>query len=197
MAAAPGKHMPKDTQIIVSIMKDLGIYEYDQQVLNHLLEFNYRYTTLLLDDAKTYSNYAKKKNVDVDDVKVAIQMAQDGIFFRPPPRDVLISASNEINKIPLPSIKPASGLRIPHDRSNFLQTNYKLKDDLCTGPSIIKNDQKTTAAELLEGSRKVDVEESVISQTEQNTNNWNEFMEERRSSIQGEPMDIQNYESQS
>lgn len=41
MAAAPGKHMPKDTQIIVSIMKDLGIYEYDQQVLNHLLEFNY------------------------------------------------------------------------------------------------------------------------------------------------------------
>jgi hypothetical protein len=33
--------MPKDTQIIVSIMKDLGIVEYDQQVLNHLLEFNY------------------------------------------------------------------------------------------------------------------------------------------------------------
>lgn len=41
MASSQGKHMPKDTQIIVSIMKDLGILEYDQQVLNHLLEFNY------------------------------------------------------------------------------------------------------------------------------------------------------------
>lgn len=46
------------------------------------------YTTLLLDDAKTYSNFAKKKNVDVDDVKIAIQLAQDGVFFRPPPREV-------------------------------------------------------------------------------------------------------------
>lgn len=41
MSSLPGKHMPKDTQIIVSIMKDLGINEFDQQVLNHLLEFNY------------------------------------------------------------------------------------------------------------------------------------------------------------
>lgn len=41
MSSLQGKHMPKDTQIIVSIMKDLGINEFDQQVLNHLLEFNY------------------------------------------------------------------------------------------------------------------------------------------------------------
>lgn len=41
MSSSQGKHMPKDTQIIVSIMKDLGINDFDQQVLNHLLEFNY------------------------------------------------------------------------------------------------------------------------------------------------------------
>jgi hypothetical protein len=46
------------------------------------------YTTLLLEDAKTFSNFAKKKNVDVDDVKIAIQLAQDGVFFRPPSREV-------------------------------------------------------------------------------------------------------------
>jgi len=34
--------MPKDTQIVVSIMKDLGIVEYQPQVLNHhLLELDY------------------------------------------------------------------------------------------------------------------------------------------------------------
>jgi len=41
MASSQGKHSPKDTQVIVSMMKDLGIVEYDQQVLNHLLEFNH------------------------------------------------------------------------------------------------------------------------------------------------------------
>jgi len=42
MEASGGKHnVPKDSQVIVSMMKDLGIVEYDQQVLNHLLEFNY------------------------------------------------------------------------------------------------------------------------------------------------------------
>lgn len=30
MASSQGKHMPKDTQIIVSIMKDLGITDYDR-----------------------------------------------------------------------------------------------------------------------------------------------------------------------
>lgn len=43
---------------------------------------------------------------------------------------MLMAASSEINKTPLAVIKPASGLRIPHDRSHFLQTNYKLRNDL-------------------------------------------------------------------
>ncbi|KAL4088677.1 hypothetical protein QTP88_023761 [Uroleucon formosanum] len=88
MEASGGKHIvPKDGQINVLMMKDLGIVEYYQQVLNHLLEFNYRYTTQLLDDAKAFSNLAKKKNVDANDVKLAIQMAQKGVFRRPPPRE--------------------------------------------------------------------------------------------------------------
>lgn len=42
----------------------------------------------------------------------------------------LLKASNELNKKPLPPIKPASGLRIPQDGSSFLQANYRLKTDL-------------------------------------------------------------------
>ncbi|XP_060859516.1 transcription initiation factor TFIID subunit 9-like [Metopolophium dirhodum] len=159
MASSQGKHMPKDTQIIVSIMKDLGIVDFEPQVLNHLLELNHRYTTLLLDDAKTFSNFAKKKSVDADDVKVAIQLAQDGIFCRPPPRDMLMTASREVNKIPLPPVRPASGLRVPQDRSTFLQTNYRLKNDLYSGGNMRK-DTKTTAAEMLEASRKLQSEDN-------------------------------------
>lgn len=167
MASSQGKHMPKDTQVIVSILKDLGIEDFDHQVLNHLLEFNYRYTTLLLDDAKTYSNFAKKKNVDVDDVKLAIRLARDGVFFRPPTPDVLNAASNEVNKIQLPEVKPTNGLRIPHDRANFLQTNYKLKTDLLPSGSIRKIDMKATAAKILETSKKTDMENNVFTQSDQ------------------------------
>ncbi|XP_015372615.1 PREDICTED: transcription initiation factor TFIID subunit 9B-like [Diuraphis noxia] len=84
----PGKHNgPEDAQIIVSIMKDLGIDEYDQQVLNHLLEFNYRNTTQLLEDAKSFSNFANKKQIDADDVKMAKKFSDSKELHRPPAHD--------------------------------------------------------------------------------------------------------------
>lgn len=36
------KHIPKDAQVIMSIMKELGITEYEPRVINQLLEFTYR-----------------------------------------------------------------------------------------------------------------------------------------------------------
>lgn len=36
------KVIPKDAQVIVSIMKDMGITDYDPKVINQLLEFSYR-----------------------------------------------------------------------------------------------------------------------------------------------------------
>lgn len=38
----PTKHIPKDAQVIMSIMKELGISEYEPRVINQLLEFTYR-----------------------------------------------------------------------------------------------------------------------------------------------------------
>ena len=35
------KHIPKDAQVIMSIMKDMGINDYDPKVINQLLEFTY------------------------------------------------------------------------------------------------------------------------------------------------------------
>jgi Transcription initiation factor TFIID, subunit TAF9 (also component of histone acetyltransferase SAGA) len=40
--ATPSKHVPKDAQVIMSIMKDMGINEYEPRVINQLLEFTYR-----------------------------------------------------------------------------------------------------------------------------------------------------------
>jgi hypothetical protein len=40
--AAQVKHIPKDAQVIMSIVKDMGILEYEPRVINQLLEFTYR-----------------------------------------------------------------------------------------------------------------------------------------------------------
>jgi len=43
-----------------------------------------------------------------------------------------MTAGREVNDEPLPPVKFPSGLRIPKDGSNLLQTNYRLRDNWVT-----------------------------------------------------------------
>lgn len=36
------KHIPKDAQVVMSILKELGATDYEPRVINQLLEFTYR-----------------------------------------------------------------------------------------------------------------------------------------------------------
>lgn len=48
------------------------------------------YITDVLDDAKVYASHANKKNIDADDVKLAVQCRMDHSLTNPPPRDVCV-----------------------------------------------------------------------------------------------------------
>ncbi|XP_076662574.1 TBP-associated factor 9 [Halictus rubicundus] len=122
------KHIPKDAQVIMSIMKDMGITDYEPKVINQLLEFTYRYVTCILDDSRIYANHAKKKFIDLDDVRLAVKMQLERTFTNPPPRDVLVDVARAKNNIPLPFVKPSNGLRLPPDRYCLNATNYKLRN---------------------------------------------------------------------
>ncbi|XP_063977733.1 transcription initiation factor TFIID subunit 9 isoform X2 [Diachasmimorpha longicaudata] len=121
------KHVPKDAQVIMSIMKDMGITDYEPKVINQLLEFTYRYITCILDDSKIYANHAKKKFIDLEDVRLAVKMQLDRTFTNPPPRDVLLDVAKSKNNIPLPFVKPNNGLRLPPDRYCLNSANYRVK----------------------------------------------------------------------
>ncbi|XP_055378169.1 transcription initiation factor TFIID subunit 9 isoform X2 [Condylostylus longicornis] len=137
----------------MSILKELGVQDYEPRVVNQLLEFTYRYVTCILDDAKVFANHAKKKVIDVDDVKLACDMILDKAFTSPPPRHVLSKLAETRNSMPLPPIKPHCGLRLPPDRYCLTATNYKLrsssavkkltKSALESGKSSIKTQNKT------------------------------------------------------
>uniref|UniRef100_A0A1E1X534 Putative transcription initiation factor tfii-d component n=1 Tax=Amblyomma aureolatum TaxID=187763 RepID=A0A1E1X534_9ACAR len=124
--AAP-KSTPKDAQVMSAILKDMGIADYEPRVINQMLEFTYRYVTNILDDARLFSAHAKKRAVDVDDVRLAIQMQADKSFTSPPPRDLLMEIARQKNSTPLPLIKANAGPRLPPDRYSLTACNYRLK----------------------------------------------------------------------
>lgn len=124
---ATTKHIPKDAQVIMSIMKDMDIVEYEPRVINQLLEFIYRYVACILEDAKAYANHAKKKSIDLDDVKLALNIQLEQMFTNPPPREVLAEVARAKNNTPLPFIKPHCGIRLPPDRYCLSSSNLKLK----------------------------------------------------------------------
>ncbi|CAH2232384.1 transcription initiation factor TFIID subunit 9 [Pararge aegeria] len=126
-ASAQTKHVPKDAQVIMTIMKEVGIADYEPRVVNQLLEFTYRYVTSILDDARVFANHSKKKSIDLDDVRLAVQVQVDKSFTNPPPREVLLEVARVKNVTPLPLIKPHCGLRLPPDRYCLSACNYRFK----------------------------------------------------------------------
>ncbi|XP_015252418.1 transcription initiation factor TFIID subunit 9 [Cyprinodon tularosa] len=121
------KTIPKDAQVMMQILKDMGVTEYEPRVINQMLEFTYRYVTTIIEDAKIYATHAKKSNVDADDIKLAIQCRMDQSFTSPPPRDFLLEVARQKNQTPLPLIKPYTGPRLPPDRYCLTAPNYRLK----------------------------------------------------------------------
>merc|ERR550539_885133 len=133
-AASAQKPLPKDAQVMVAILKDMGITDYEPRVINQMLEFSYRYVTNVLDEAKAVSGHARKKAVDVDDVKLAVQMYADQNLTSPPTRDVLLETARTKNTVPLPIPRATSGMRLPPERHCLTACNYRLRNKPKRGP---------------------------------------------------------------
>lgn len=101
---------------------------FTQRLLSLTFAILLGYVTCILDDAKFYANHARKKTIDLDDVKLASQMILDKAFTSPPPRDVLLDLTRIRNSSPLPAIKTNSGLRLPADRYCLSGCNFRLKN---------------------------------------------------------------------
>ncbi|CAH1265182.1 transcription initiation factor TFIID subunit 9-like [Branchiostoma lanceolatum] len=118
---------PKDAQVMAAVLKDMGVTDYEPRVINQMLEFTYRYVTDIFENARVYSTFAKKKEMDTSDVKLAIRHNSDHSFATPPPRDFLMEIARQKNSTPLPLIKPYGGPRLPPDRYCLLSNNYRLR----------------------------------------------------------------------
>lgn len=84
------------------------------------------YASRVLEDAQLFSAYAKKKNIDSDDVGIAVQMQMERSFQGPPPRDALLEIARNKNTQQLPPIKSHNGMRLPADRYSLVAANLRL-----------------------------------------------------------------------
>ncbi len=58
-------------------------------MVNQVLEFMHYYVVELVQEAKIYKDYANKKSIDVNDVKLAIQSKSYNCFTRPLPMSIV------------------------------------------------------------------------------------------------------------
>ena len=126
-SSSKGAPMPKDAQVMAAVLRDMGVTEYEPKVVSQLLEFSYRYVTDVLEDARAVSNHARKKAVDLEDVRLAVRMHAEQNVTSPPSREVLLDVARAKNSTPLPIPKPTCGLRLPPDRHCLTACNYRIK----------------------------------------------------------------------
>lgn len=97
--------LPRDAKIVKTLLKSMGVDQYEPRVVHQFLELWYRYVVDVLTDAQVYSEHAGKSTIDSDDVKLAIQSKVNFSFSQPPPREVIM--------IPIPFL-PFLEIRIVH-----------------------------------------------------------------------------------
>ncbi|KAI3767188.1 hypothetical protein L2E82_17276 [Cichorium intybus] len=79
--------LPRDANILKTLLKSMGVDHYEQRVVHRFLELWYRYVVDVLTDAQVYSEHSGKSTIDFDDVKLAIQSKSTSVSPNPPPRE--------------------------------------------------------------------------------------------------------------
>ncbi|CAJ1940766.1 unnamed protein product [Sphenostylis stenocarpa] len=138
--------MPRDAKIVKSLLKSMGVEEYEPRVIHKFLELWYRYVVDVLTDAQVYSEHAGKSTIDCDDVKLAIQSKVNFSFSQPPPREVLLELAQNRNKIPLPKTIAGPGIPLPPDQDTLTSPNYQfgIRNKRPAEPLEETEDEETT-----------------------------------------------------
>ncbi|CAM8936464.1 unnamed protein product [Rhodiola kirilowii] len=118
--------LPRDAKIVKTLLKSMGVEDYEPRVIHQFLELWYRYVVDVLTDAQVYSEHAGKTAIDCDDVKLAIQSKVNFSFSQPPPREVLLELARTRNKIPLPKTIAGPGIPLPPEEDTLISPNYQL-----------------------------------------------------------------------
>ncbi|KAI4292306.1 hypothetical protein PAPHI01_1580 [Pancytospora philotis] len=104
---------PRDAKIVSVILRSLGIEECEPKVIVQLLEFAYKYSCDILDDANMYAQYCERDTISLKDMKLALQTKVGKHFLPAPPRNFLQANAEVVNAKPLSVPDSENLLRVP------------------------------------------------------------------------------------
>lgn len=126
---------PRDVKLLHLILASMGVTSYQDAVPLQLMDFAYRYTLGVLNDALLYNDYANANGgqlpagvgassapLTVDDIRLAVAARVQNQFKPAAPKEMLLELALERNRKPLPAVGQTYGLRLPPEK--YCLTGY-------------------------------------------------------------------------
>ncbi|EJW01250.1 hypothetical protein EDEG_00550 [Edhazardia aedis USNM 41457] len=124
-------NVPRDARVISLILRSLGIEECSPKVIIQLLEFSYKYATEILEDASIYAEYANRKTIVSNDIKLAMQTKTGKYFVSPPPRQHMNDIATLVNSKPLMTYETENLIKIPNGKKALLNLDFEIISKDC------------------------------------------------------------------
>lgn len=115
---------PRDAKVISIILRSLGIEECEPKVIVQLLEFAYKYSCDVLEDALLYARLCERDIITGKDLKLALQTKIGKHFVPAPPRGLLQSTADQVNSKPLSKVDTENLIRAPNLKSGLFAMEY-------------------------------------------------------------------------
>ena len=129
---------PRDSRIIHMLLANMGVTAYQERVPMQLMDFAYRHTSSILQDALHFGADAyhssgtaagkPNENVTLASLRLAVSSRTYYQFNPGLPKEQIQELAAERNKIALPPIAPDWTLRLPPERYTFTGAGFGLKD---------------------------------------------------------------------
>ncbi|KAI8897930.1 transcription initiation factor IID, 31kD subunit-domain-containing protein [Globomyces pollinis-pini] len=118
--------LPPSARLLSLILQGAGVEDYDPRVLAQLYEIAHSYIVNVLQDGQVLCEHAQRKELNVADIKLAIETRAALDFTRPPSRQALVELAAKKNSIPLPLVPEKFGLRLPPERHCLIRQNISI-----------------------------------------------------------------------
>lgn len=133
---------PRDVRLLHLILASIGVTSYQDRVPLQLMDFAYRYTHGVLQDALYYNDHAHAGTsslpagvaptsapLTVEDVRLAVSARVNYQFKPAPPKELLLEMAQERNRRPLPAVGPQYGIRLPPEKYCLTSKEWKYQEE--------------------------------------------------------------------
>eukprot|EP01120_Amphizonella_sp_Union-15-10_P000797 TRINITY_DN10826_c0_g1_i1.p1 TRINITY_DN10826_c0_g1~~TRINITY_DN10826_c0_g1_i1.p1 ORF type:complete len:199 (-),score=33.42 TRINITY_DN10826_c0_g1_i1:88-684(-) len=122
--------IPRQAKLMHLLLTSMGVQNYQPSVVNQLLELMYRYVQEILEESLENAHHrnSRQTQIQLSDVKLALQARVQNSFVQPPPRQVLLDIARKRNNNTFPKISSlTTGVVLPPDEHCLTQINYQVE----------------------------------------------------------------------